>query len=77
MGDLTIHGVTREILLEVEGMDTELKDPWGDLKIGRSATARLNCKDFSLTWNEALETGGVVVSDEVSVEREFQFVKNA
>ncbi|HET9100948.1 MAG TPA: YceI family protein, partial [Acidobacteriaceae bacterium] len=66
-GDLTIHGVTREITLDVEGPTAEMKDPWGKQRIGASATAKLNRKDFGLTWNAALEAGGVMVGDEVKI----------
>lgn len=66
-GDLTIHGVTREITLDVEGPTPEIKDPWGKQRIGASATAKLSRKDFGLTWNAALETGGVMVGDEVKI----------
>ena len=66
-GDLTIHGVTREIVLDVEGPTPEAKDPWGSLRIGATATAKLSRKDFGLTWNAALETGGVLVGDEVKI----------
>lgn len=66
-GDLTIHGVTREITLEVEGPTAEAKDPWGNQRIGASATAKLSRKDFGLVWNASLETGGVLVGDEVKI----------
>jgi polyisoprenoid-binding protein YceI len=66
-GDLTIHGVTREIMLDAEGPTPETKDPWGNQRIGVSASAKLNRKDFGLTWNAALEAGGVLVGDEVKI----------
>ena len=66
-GDLTIHGVTKEITLDVEGPTPENKDPWGKYRIGLSATTKLSRKDFGLTWNAALETGGVLVGDEVKI----------
>src|SRR6266568_9279535 len=66
-GDLTIHGVTREVVLNVEGPSAEVKDPWGNIRRGASAVTRINRKDFGLTWNKALETGGVVVGDEVDI----------
>lgn len=66
-GDLTIHGVTREVVLQVEGPSPEVRDPWGNLRRGATATTKINRKDFGLTWNAALETGGVVVGDEVSI----------
>jgi polyisoprenoid-binding protein YceI len=67
IGDLTIRGVTREVVLDVESDGVELKDPWGNIKRGASATTRLNRKDFGLQWNLAIETGGFVVGDEVKV----------
>jgi polyisoprenoid-binding protein YceI len=66
-GDLTIHGVTREIALDLDGPTPEHKDPWGNLRIGATATGKLNRKDFGLTWNAALEAGGVLVGDEVKL----------
>ncbi|MEO6803231.1 MAG: YceI family protein [Granulicella sp.] len=75
-GDLTIHGVTREITLEVEGPGPEIKDPWGLQRIGASATAKLSRKDFGLTWNTALETGGVVVGDEVKITLDLEAVRS-
>lgn len=74
-GDLTIHGVTREITLEVEGPTPEIKDPWGKQRIGASATAKLNRKDFGLTWNAALETGGVMVGDEVKISIDVEVIR--
>lgn len=66
-GDLTIHGVTQPITLDVEGSTDEIKDPWGNQRIGMSATAKLSRKEFGLIWNAALETGGFMVGDEVKV----------
>lgn len=66
-GDLTIHGVTRQVTLNVEGPSPETKDPWGKQRIGLSATTKLSRKDFGLTWNAALESGGLLVGDEVTV----------
>ena len=66
-GDLTIHGVTRQITLDVEGPTPEAKDPWGKQRIGLSATTKLSRKDFGLTWNAALESGGALVGDEVKI----------
>jgi polyisoprenoid-binding protein YceI len=66
VGDLTIRGVTREVSLAVteEGRGS---DPWGGVRAGFSATATINRRDFGLTWNAALETGGVLVGDEVKI----------
>jgi polyisoprenoid-binding protein YceI len=74
-GDLTIHGVTRNVVFEVEGPSTPMKDPWGNTRIGLSATTRINRKDFGLTWNAALETGGILVGDEVTITLDIQFIK--
>ena len=66
IGDLTIRGNTREVTLDVtsEGAGA---DPWGNDRLGFSATGKINRKDFGLTYNQALETGGVVVGDEIKI----------
>jgi polyisoprenoid-binding protein YceI len=74
-GDLTMHGVTEEITLDVEGPTPENKDPWGKYRIGLSATTKLSRKDFGLTWNSALETGGVLVGDEVKITIDVEAVR--
>ncbi|CAH2031884.1 YceI family protein [Trichlorobacter ammonificans] len=74
-GDLTLHGVTREVVLDVEGPSKESKDPWGNLRSGATASAKVNRKDFGLNWNKALETGGVVVGDEVTITLEVELIK--
>jgi polyisoprenoid-binding protein YceI len=74
-GDLTIHGVTRPIVLQVEADGVELKDPWGNIKQGASATTKLNRKDFGLQWNVALETGGILVGDELKVVIDLELTK--
>ena len=74
-GDLTIHGVTREVVFRVEGPTAAGKDPWGNTRIGLSALTKINRKDFGLTWNAALETGGILVGDEVTITLDLQFVK--
>jgi polyisoprenoid-binding protein YceI len=66
-GNLTLHGVTKEVTLAVEGPSAELKDQKGGARIGASATTTINRKDFGLTWNRAIETGGVVVGEEVTI----------
>ena len=76
VGDLTIRGVAREVVLDVE-QGGQGKDPWGNQRIGFSATASLNRKDFGLVWNQALETGGVLVADRVDVEIELQAIRQA
>jgi polyisoprenoid-binding protein YceI len=74
-GDLTIHGVTNKITLDVERPSAEMKDPWGNTKIGSSGTAKLKRKDYGLNWNAALEAGGILVGDDVQITFDIQFVK--
>jgi len=72
-GNLTIKDVTKSIILQAE-YSGQMKDPWGNTKIGLSVNGKINRKDFELTWNAALETGGVLVSEEVKLVAEMQFV---
>jgi len=74
IGDLTMHGVTREVALDVtsEGRN---RDPWGGERAGFTATTKIKRSDFGLTWNQALETGGVLVGDDVKVSLEIELVK--
>ena len=65
-GDLTMHGVTRPIVLDAEFLGKG-KDPWGNLRYGFRATTTVNRKDFGMQWNEAVETGGVLVGDDVEI----------
>jgi polyisoprenoid-binding protein YceI len=74
-GDLTLRGVTREVVLAVDGPTKDSKDPWGNIRRGASASTSINRKDFGLTWNKALETGGVVVGDEVTITLEVEMIK--
>ncbi|MGB8989881.1 MAG: YceI family protein [Candidatus Sulfotelmatobacter sp.] len=74
-GDLTIHGVTRSVVFNVEGPTAPAKDPWGNIRRGLSATTKISRKDFGLTWNSALETGGFLVGDEIAITLDLQFVK--
>lgn len=76
-GDLTIHGVTKPVTLDVEKPSAEMKDPWGNIKIGASGTTKIKRKDFGLTWNAALEAGGFLVGDDVTIQLDVQFVKKA
>jgi len=76
-GNLTIHGVTKEVVLDVEGPAAEAKDPWGGTRTGVSATTKINRKDFGLTWNAALETGGFVVGDELTLTLEIELIRAA
>ncbi|MGA8599141.1 MAG: YceI family protein [Bryobacteraceae bacterium] len=74
-GDLTIRGVTRAVEFKVEGPSPAVKDPWGNTRVGLSATTKINRKDFGLTWNATLETGGILVADEITITLDIQFVK--
>jgi polyisoprenoid-binding protein YceI len=74
-GDLTIHGVTRQATFEVEAPSAPQKDPWGNMRIGLAATLRINRKDFGLNWNTALETGGILVGDDVAITLDVQFIR--
>jgi polyisoprenoid-binding protein YceI len=74
-GDLTIHGVTREVTLKVEDITPQSKDPWGNLRVGASAKTKIRRSDFGMVWNAALETGGVVVGDEITITLEVELVK--
>src|SRR6202795_3047498 len=74
-GDLTIRGVTRKVLFAVDGPTPPTKDPWGGTRVAVSATTKINRKDFGLTWNAALETGGILVGDEVTITLDVEFVK--
>lgn len=74
-GDLTLHGITKEVVLNVEGPSKESKDPWGNIRSGATASAKINRTDFGLVWNKALETGGVVVGEEVAITLEIEMIK--
>jgi polyisoprenoid-binding protein YceI len=74
-GDLTIRGITRPVTLQVVP-GGRARDPWGNERLGFSATTRLNRKDFGLVWNQALETGGVLVGDEVKVTVELELIRD-
>ena len=74
-GDLTIRGVTKEVVLTVEGPTTTIKDPGGNYRVGGQAITKINRKDFGLVWNKPLETGGVVVGDEVEITIDVEIYK--
>lgn len=76
IGDLTIKGVTHEVALDVEYAGVA-KSPWGTQSAGFSATGSLNRKDWGLNWNQALETGGVLVGEKINIEIELELVKVA
>jgi polyisoprenoid-binding protein YceI len=74
-GDLTLHGVTKEVALNVEGPTEEQKDPWGNIRVGASATTKIKRSDFGLTWNAALETGGIMLGDDLKLEVDVSLIK--
>ena len=75
LGDLTIHGVTKEAVLDVSGSPTPMKDPFGNTKLGGSATTRINRKDFGLNWSKSLDGGGVMLGDDVDITIDVELVK--
>ena len=75
IGDLTIHGTTREVTLDVDGPTPELSDPWGNSRRGISATTTINRRDFNLTYNNLLKTGEAVVGDNVKIQIDAEMVK--
>ena len=74
-GDLTIHGVTKSVVLSVAPFSRESKDPWGNMRRGTSASTTINRKDYGLVWNQALETGGVAVGEDVNISLDVEMVK--
>lgn len=74
-GDLTIHGVTKPVVLKVEGPTSEGKDPWGNIRIGASAATKIKRSEFGLTWNAAIETGGILIGDDLKIEIEVSLIR--
>jgi polyisoprenoid-binding protein YceI len=74
-GNLTLKNVTKPVVLTVTGLTGEAKDPWGGTRRGATASAKINRKDFGLTWNKGLETGGVLVGEDVNLELEVELTK--
>ena len=75
VGKLTIRGTTREVVLAIDGPTAEQTDPWGNVRIGASATTKIKRSDFNMTWNTVLEAGGVVVGDEISIALDVELIK--
>jgi polyisoprenoid-binding protein YceI len=76
-GDLTIRGVTKEVTFDVEGPTAPVKDPWGNIRAGVAASAKINRKDFGVAFNALTETGGLVVGDEVKITVEAELIQQA
>jgi polyisoprenoid-binding protein YceI len=74
-GELTLHGVTKPVTLHVEEVSEETKDPWGNTRIGVTAKGKLKRSDFGLVWNAPMETGGVMLGDEIKIEFDIELVK--
>jgi polyisoprenoid-binding protein YceI len=74
-GQLTIRDITRPVVFDVEGPTPETKDPWGNQRVAVEATTKISRSEFGLTWSAPLETGGVMVGDEVTITLEIEFVK--
>jgi len=75
-GDLTIHGVTRNVELDVDAISPATKDPWGNVRMAASASTGISRKAFGLIWNAALETGGVLVGDAITIDLDIQFLRS-
>ena len=76
-GDLTIHGVTKEAVLDVEGPTPPVKDPWGNTRVAANATTKVNRQDFGVKWNANMDGGGVVVGDDVAITIDLEMIKKA
>jgi polyisoprenoid-binding protein YceI len=74
-GDLTIHGVTKEVVLDVEGPSASVKDPWGNTRAAISATTKVNRQDYGVKWNANIDGGGVVVGDDVNITIDLEMIK--
>ncbi len=75
VGNLTIRDTTREVVLALEGPTSEQADPWGNVRVGASASTKIKRSAFGITWNTALEAGGVLVGDEITIHLDVELVK--
>ncbi|CAN5925030.1 YceI family protein [soil metagenome] len=75
VGNLTIKDVTREVVLLLDGPTPEQKDPWGNIRLGASASTKIKRSDYGITWNTMLEAGGVVVGDEITIHLDVELVQ--
>jgi polyisoprenoid-binding protein YceI len=74
-GDLTIHGVTRKVTLAVDDVTPESKDPYGNVRVGATAKTKIRRSEFGMVWNAALETGGMLVGDEINITLEVELIR--
>ncbi|HXN52545.1 MAG TPA: YceI family protein [Candidatus Acidoferrum sp.] len=74
-GDLTIHGVARQVVLDVEGPTGPVKDPWGNQRAAANATTKINRQDFGVKWNAKMDSGGLVVGDDVAITIDVELVQ--
>jgi polyisoprenoid-binding protein YceI len=74
-GDLTIHGVTKQVVLDVEGPTAPVKDPWGNQRAAANATTKINRQDFGVKWNAKMDNGGLVVGDDVAITIDVELVQ--
>ena len=74
-GDLTIHGVTKQVVLDVEGPTAPVKDPWGNQRAAANATTKINRQDFGVKWNAKMDNGGWVVGDDVAITIDLEMVQ--
>src|SRR5450755_3989874 len=74
-GDLTIHGVTKEVVLDVDGPTAAVKDPWGNQRAAVNAITKINRQDYGVKWNATMDNGGVVVGDEVSINIDAEMIQ--
>lgn len=77
VGDLTLHGVTKEVELLVSGPSDDAKDPWGNTRKGAKAITRIDRKDFGIVYNATLDNGGVLIGDEVEIVIDLELIKQA
>lgn len=73
-GDLTMHGITRAVVLDVAPFSPETRDPWGNTRRGTTAKATINRKDFGIDWNKNLDTGGLMIGDQVEISLEIEMI---
>jgi polyisoprenoid-binding protein YceI len=77
IGDLTIHGVTKPVVLDVDGPTAPVKDPWGNQRVAINATTKVNRQDFGVKWNATMDGGGLVVGDDVAITIDAELVQKS